>query len=187
MKMKHHKPLRILFLTIHHISLAFVSFTASYLFTLQLFKITGTYSVFRLYFISLCLGFVFALVIWWFEHRKPLRNNLSLRDSTIRICNALDRLIIGDFEVFLEKVNNDFFPELAEHINKLAKDLRVREYKREESLVAKSQEIQSYLTSIKRYTDLLKNENSPKEECVHYLEISKSEAQKLWTIGEDLI
>jgi signal transduction histidine kinase len=112
------------------------------------------------------------------------------RENMFRpIIEALERIAGGDFSVRLEDEAGDhqMVGELARSVNKMALELDQMENMRQEFVSNVSHEIQSPLTSIHGFAQVLKNDGLSPEERHHYLGIIENESTRLSRITEDLL
>jgi signal transduction histidine kinase len=105
------------------------------------------------------------------------------------IIEAMERIARGDFSVRLEDEIGDhqMVGELARSVNNMALELDQMENMRQEFVSNVSHEIQSPLTSIRGFTQALKNDLLSPEERHHYLGIIENESTRLSRITEDLL
>ena len=105
------------------------------------------------------------------------------------IIDALERIAAGDFSVRLDDdfEENQIVSKLANSVNKMALELDQLENMRQEFISNVSHEIQSPLTSIRGFAEVLENELLSPEERHHYLGIIKAESARLSRITEDLL
>jgi signal transduction histidine kinase len=100
---------------------------------------------------------------------------------------ALDRIAHGDFDVFIDPKNYGPFSEVVDGVNKMASELGLMERLRQEFISNVSHEIQSPLTSISGFAELLKNELLTSEQKNHYLEIIETESRRLSSLSDNLL
>jgi two-component system, OmpR family, phosphate regulon sensor histidine kinase PhoR len=104
------------------------------------------------------------------------------------IIQALERIARGDFSIQLgEEYDNGRWNELAISVNKMARQLGQMENMRQEFVSNVSHEIQSPLTSIRGFAQVLQDENLTIQERKHYLEIIETESMRLSRIADDLL
>jgi len=102
---------------------------------------------------------------------------------------AINRISNGDFKV---KVKSDFgdnksLNELVQNINKMASDLDQMEKMKQEFISNVSHEIQSPLTSIRGFAQVLKNDKLSYEDKLHYLNIIENESKRLSKLSDNLL
>lgn len=114
------------------------------------------------------------------------RNTAGLFDSII---NAQKKIAGGDFNVNLDKNTEEMGPfgELVESVNDMASELSKIEKMRQEFISNVSHEIQSPLTSIRGFTQALRNDNISLENKLHYLDIIEAESTRLSKLSENLL
>jgi signal transduction histidine kinase len=104
------------------------------------------------------------------------------------ITDALSKISRGDFTVILPEMSGRHpLSELTSSINKMARELGSIEQMRQDFVSNVSHEIQSPLTSITGFAELLKDENLPEEKRLHYLEIIETESKRLSSLSENLL
>lgn len=150
------------------------------------FTFTGRPPELVAYLISMLLGFVLAwLGAWLFAligRRRP-GNSERIGDD---ILNALDRISRGDFTARVTPARG-MLSEVAESVNKMAEELGGVEQHRQEFISNVSHEIQSPLTSIAGFTELLRSGDMDEATRTHYLDIISSEAQRLSKLSDNLL
>jgi signal transduction histidine kinase len=105
------------------------------------------------------------------------------------ILAALETIAKGDFSIRLDNnfQDNEIAGELVNKVNKMAIELDQMETMRQEFISNVSHEIQSPLTSIRGFAQVLENDQLSVEERHHYLDIVKAESTRLSRITEDLL
>ena len=88
------------------------------------------------------------------RYSKNLREHHGMQSQLL---NALTRIAQGDFDVFVDIEDNFVYSDIAEGINKIAKELGSMEQLRQDFISNVSHEIQSPLTSIRGFAAILKN------------------------------
>ena len=134
---------------------------------------------FVLYF-SACLAF---LAVQRRRHGRPggHRHFHAFRELT----DALDRIAAGDFDVSLDAAGGR--NELAEKVNRMAQRLSSMEHMRQDFVSNVSHEIQSPLTSIRGFAELLKNDGAPAEERRRYAAVIEAEVSRLSRLSDNLL
>lgn len=114
------------------------------------------------------------------------RNTAGLFDSII---NAQKKIAGGDFNINLDKNIEGMGPfgELVESVNDMASELIKIEKMRQEFISNVSHEIQSPLTSIRGFTQALRNDNISLENKLHYLDIIEAESTRLSKLSDNLL
>lgn len=159
-----------------------------------LFRFTGKPGDFISYMISavlglLVLGGVIKLGInMYYRHHDPAKiphnKRLQVMDQTI---DALNRISRGDFSVLIPIDDHDPLSELAESVNKMAKELGSMENLRQDFISNVSHEIQSPLTSISGFAALLKSDKITETQRTHYIEVIENEARRLSKLSDNLL
>ena len=111
------------------------------------------------------------------------------RNAFEPVIEALERIARGDFSVHLpdEYNNNPVVGKLTDSVNKMALELHQWEAMRQEFISNVSHEIQSPLTSIRGFAQVLEDDQLTAEERHHYLGIIEDESRRLSRITEDLL
>jgi len=121
-------------------------------------------------------------------HNKHHGRSNSFRNRLLdETLEALNRIASGDFSVMLETSEYDPLSELAESVNKMARELGSMENLRQDFISNVSHEIQSPLTSISGFTALLKNDGISPEQRMHYLDVIETEAKRLSKLSDNLL
>ncbi len=166
---------------------------AGYALSSFLFSIAGSPAAWAVHLISAVVGFgifagVAALVSFhvthsprWKEHNRRQGGFLA---ETVDVLNRIAR---GDFDVSVPTHERDPFPELAESINKMARELGTMETMRQDFISNVSHEIQSPLTSIGGFAALLKSDALTPEQRAHYIEVIESESRRLSKLSDNLL
>ncbi len=117
------------------------------------------------------------------------KSHSSWNDFYEQIFNAIDSIANGDFSVGITNKNkhNHVFDELADKVNNMARQLKSMEDMRQEFVANVSHEIQTPLTSIKGFADLLSSDDLSKEEKKSYVEIIQKESMRLSTLSNNLL
>ena len=106
-------------------------------------------------------GFVSLILLWvvsWITMRVIGRSNRKRDFGALHeAIEALNRVAHGDFSVLVPVGEHDPFSELAESVNKMARELGTMESLRQDFISNVSHEIQSPLTSITGFAALLRN------------------------------
>ena len=169
-------------------------FAAGYGLMLLIFSLTGRPEEFWTHIISgmlaLCIFLLFMRIFVWIHNRS---HSLNKRHNDLRnvfldkTIEAMDRIAHGDFSVLLPVDDQGPFSELAESINKMAKELGSMENLRQDFISNVSHEIQSPLTSISGFAALLKNETISPQQREHYIEVIETEAKRLSKLSDNLL
>ncbi len=129
-----------------------------------------------------CASTIFRLAASRYPNR--IRQHQSMHTQLL---NAMTRISRGDFDVFIEPRDDLFHDDLAEGINKIAKELGSMEQLRQDFISYVSHEIQSPLTSIGGFAALLKNDGLTAAQKNHYLGIIEAETKRLSALSDNLL
>ncbi len=168
-------------------------FTAGYGLSRLVFCVTGTPSALVSNIISAQAGFLLFTIAMRFmmlygkrrlgrSHLDKIRSGL-LNDTL----EALDRIAHGDFSVLIQVDEHNPFSEVAESVNKMARELGSMEKLRQDFISDVSHEIQSPLTSISGFAALLKSDTLTGEQRAHYIDVIETEARRLSKLSENLL
>ena len=104
-----------------------------------------------------------------------------------KLTSATKLLSNGDFNVNLDITRHDELGELSLSFLQMARKLEQVDDRRKEFISNISHDIQSPLSNIKAYTDLLENESISREDRVHYVSIINDEIRRLSTLTKQLL
>ncbi|MDF2567027.1 MAG: two-component sensor histidine kinase [Oscillospiraceae bacterium] len=158
-----------------------------------LFELTGKPAELVSYLISAIMGFLIfvgiaKLASEIFSRTKYGRKHNLMRhqffDSTLEALNKISR---GDFNISITINEHDPFSELAESVNKMARELSSMESQRQDFISNVSHEIQSPLTSISGFAALLKSDSLTKQQREHYIEVIETESKRLSKLSDNLL
>lgn len=164
-----------------------------YVISLLLFHWTGKPMAFFSYLISTAIGIavfagfarLVAVIISHTKHgREHTQNRHRFLENTIE---ALDRISRGDFNISIAIEEHDPFSEVAESVNKMARELSSMETQRQDFISNVSHEIQSPLTSISGFAALLKSGSLTKQQRAHYIEVIETESRRLSKLSDNLL
>jgi signal transduction histidine kinase len=166
------------------------AFAIGYPASILLFRFTGTPVEPFAHIVSALLGIV-ALgmftrlfwLIWGGWHGKKFPGDPFMAD----ILAALNRIASGDFNVLLPVDAHSPFEEMAESVNKMARELGSMEKLRQDFISDVSHEIQSPLTSISGFAALLRQEGVSPQEIDHYAAIIETESRRLSKLSANLL
>ena len=137
------------------------------------------------------IGLIFLYIwvrlvgLWWIKfNRHHKGHNRNLISETMV---ALDRIASGDFNVLIETQRHHPYNLLIQRINKMAQELRSMEHLRQDFISNVSHEIQSPLTSISGFAELLKNDDLQTDQRLHYISIIEAESKRLSKLSENLL
>ncbi|NRD77363.1 HAMP domain-containing histidine kinase [Bacillus sp. BRMEA1] len=103
------------------------------------------------------------------------------------LTKATKSLSNGDFNVKLDVTRHDELGELSHSFLRMARKLEQMDEMRKEFISNISHDIQSPLSNIKGYTDLLEIDSISKEERVQYVSIINGEITRLSTLTKQLL
>ncbi|CAM3862313.1 sensor histidine kinase [Mesobacillus thioparans] len=104
-----------------------------------------------------------------------------------KLTTATKSLSNGDFNVELEITRHDELGELSHSFLRMARRLEQMEDMRKEFISNISHDIQSPLSNIRAYTNLLENKSVSEEESGHYFSIINGEIRRLSTLTKQLL
>ncbi|MBS4213580.1 MULTISPECIES: HAMP domain-containing sensor histidine kinase [Neobacillus] len=116
-----------------------------------------------------------------------LINTKYLVKPISNLTKATKSLANGDFNVELDSTRHDELGELSDSFSRMARKLAQMEDMRKEFISNISHDIQSPLSNIKGYTNLLENQSLSKEEREQYLSIINGEISRLSTLTKQLL
>lgn len=169
------------------------AFAAGYFLTMLIYKIIGHPSELVSYVLSGLISlavlalecFVFFFIV---RHAQQGKEYDWLYDSSFEIVsNALRRIARGDFNVFLNPKDLGQYNNFAYSINTMAKELGSMEALRQDFVSNVSHEIQSPLTSIRGYMELVENDATTPAQRKHYSEVIKAECDWLSQLSSNLL
>jgi two-component system phosphate regulon sensor histidine kinase PhoR len=166
-----------------------ICFWLSSLLTSFVFHYTGTPAKPWPYIITGLLGlYIFAagvkIIVDLHGKKHSRRGRSSMFDETL---DAMKRIAQGDFSVVMKVNKHDPFSELAETVNKMAQELGSMENLRQDFIANVSHEIQSPLTSISGFAQLLRSKEITEEERSHYIDIIETESKRLSRLSDNLL
>ncbi|MDR0504868.1 MAG: HAMP domain-containing histidine kinase [Bifidobacteriaceae bacterium] len=152
-----------------------------------IFKHTGQPSALVAYLISVALGivvmlaliFIFGLLMRFHPDRRIYFGQ--------EILDAMSRMAQGDFAIRLRRQERHPLSEIIDGVNQLAADLGDLEEHRQNFVSAVSHEIQSPLTSISGFAQLLKQSQLDEATRTHYLDVITQETQRLSELSDNLL
>ncbi|HHW36612.1 MAG TPA: HAMP domain-containing histidine kinase [Bacillales bacterium] len=103
------------------------------------------------------------------------------------LTTATKSLSNGDFNVAFEITRHDELGELSQSFLRMARKLEQMDDMKKEFISNISHDIQSPLSNIKGYINLLENKNISQEERSHYVSIINSEIRRLSTLTKQLL
>ncbi|MDR3322153.1 MAG: HAMP domain-containing histidine kinase [Synergistaceae bacterium] len=160
------------------------SFAAGYGLSELIFKLTGRPPEMWAHIASGSIGLLLLMTIHMIIYGNHHAWGKRLLAETI---DAFDRIASGDFDVFIQPKKYGHFGELVDKINKMASELGSMEHLRQEFISNVSHEIQSPLTSIRGFAELLKKGDLPGELKNHYLDVIEAESRRLSSLSDNLL
>ncbi len=161
-------------------------FLTSYLYKIMSFRPPLLVSEF----INTLLGLLFTgLIVGGISKLARAQGWMPEMNVFAPILDAMERIAAGDFSVRLDNdfEENQIVSKLANSVNKMVLELDQLENMRQEFISNVSHEIQSPLTSIRGFAQVLENDHLSPEERHHYLSIIGAESARLSRITEDLL
>ena len=168
-------------------------FAAGYGLSLLIFRLTGTPSALVSHILTGILGVMLfteglRLLIAAVGRRTGRPHLDKIRNGVMAdTLEALDRIAHGDFSVLIRVDEHNPFSEVAESVNKMARELGSMEKLRQDFISDVSHEIQSPLTSISGFAALLKSDMLTHEQRSHYIDIIETEARRLSRLSDNLL
>lgn len=168
------------------------AFTVGYFLTMQIFRIIGRPSELVSHVISGLLSLAVlaceCLVVFFISRytQRGKMHDMYHDNSFKAVTDAMNRIARGDFNVFLDP-NDLGFNKYIDSINTMAKELGTMETLRQDFVANVSHEIQSPLTSISGYIELLENDATPPLQRKPYFEIVKAESDRLSKLCSNLL
>jgi two-component system phosphate regulon sensor histidine kinase PhoR len=117
-----------------------------------------------------------------------IRRNFMHTKELTDILDAMNKIAQGDFTAFVvtDDEHNPYF-EVADSVNKMARELGSLEKLRQDFISNVSHEIQSPLTSINGYASLLKRDGIGPDLITHYATIIETESKRLSKLSDNLL
>lgn len=167
--------------------------TLGYILSTLLFQLIGKPIEIISYIFSVIMGMLLfsgaariSAVI--FSHTKYVReHNLTRHQFLDSTLEALNKISQGDFNISIAVHENDPFSEVAESVNKMARELSSMESQRQDFISNVSHEIQSPLTSISGFAALLKSDLLTRQQREHYIDIIETESKRLSKLSDNLL
>jgi signal transduction histidine kinase len=166
-----------------------LTFAAGYGVTSLIYRFTGRPAELIAHVLSgiagiLILSLVIGISRIIFSRTKmPDRHNSAYN----RLLEALQQISQGNFDVILDPKDADSHHQFAEAINEMAKNLGSLETMRQDFISNVSHEIQSPLTSIGGFAELLQKDGLSAEERRHYAAVIEAESKRLSSLSENLL
>lgn len=173
---------------------ALLSLTCGYYICTFIFSQSGINHSYLLYiaqsFVSVVIFFVgweIYLELHWRFTRKKRKFDLSRSQVLSGAIEAINKMASGDFNVFVKTNELDPFNEVADEVNRMAKELGSLEKMRQDFISDVSHEIQSPLTSISGFAALLRKGNLSESQISRYANIIEAESKRLSKLSENLL
>lgn len=158
-----------------------------------LFSAAGYFPAWVVHLVSAAAGFgiftgIVAIVSFYLTHSAHWQEHHRWQGGLLEeAVDVLNRIARGDFNVSVSTHDRDPFPELAQSINKMARELGSMETMRQDFISNVSHEIQSPLTSISGFAALLKQDALTPEQRTHYIDVIESESKRLSKLSDNLL
>lgn len=133
------------------------------------------------------LGWKVFIYLHWHFTNKHKRFDLSHFPILSGAIEAMNKIASGDFNVLVKTNELDPFNEVADNVNRMAKELGSLEKLRQDFISDVSHEIQSPLTSISGFAELLKKGKLSEDQISHYANIIETESKRLSKLSENLL
>jgi len=167
--------------------------TLGYVLSSLLFQLTGTPGKLLSYLIAVIIGLLLSIsvarlfTIVFSRTKYGQEHNLRRHQFLDMTLEALNKISRGDFNISIAINENDPFSQVAESVNKMARELSGMEAQRQDFISNVSHEIQSPLTSISGFAALLKSDLLSSEQRLHYIEIIETESKRLSKLSDNLL
>src|SRR5699024_8929806 len=160
------------------------AFTAGWLLAQLLFHFTGHPPALVAYLVAAVFGLLVGALASAVLARVTGRGDRHLLED-IRV--ALESIAQGNFDVHLDTGTPGPFTEVVDTVNQMAHDLGTLERQRQDFVSNVSHEIQSPLTPISGFTDLLRDPDLQAASRQRYLDIVSSECRRLSGLSDNLL
>jgi signal transduction histidine kinase len=158
-----------------------------WLVTQGVFRLTGTPPALLAFLITVAvivvLGGVVGVLVVKITGRTPRDAERVAAD----LIAALGRISHGDFDVRLPELGDDPMADLVTSVNRMARDLGDLEQQRQDFVSNVSHEIQSPLTSIGGFAELLGQPGLDEATRDHYLDVIRAETRRVSALGANLL
>lgn len=159
-------------------------FTAGWLLAQLLFHLTGQPPTLVAYLITAVLSLLVGGGVSALFARITGRGD---RHLLVDLRIALERIAQGDFDVHLDPAQPGPFTEVVATVNGMAENLGTLEQQRQDFVSNVSHEIQSPLTSISGFADLLREGHLDQATRRRYLDIITAECRRLSGLSDNLL
>ena len=161
---------------------------ASYGLTSWLYRYTGQPPEFARLIINAVLGLLLLVACFMILSRTIGRRFLHKQENAYSALRAaLAQIAQGNFDVALDPGLDDRRLNLVDDINAMARSLGTLETMRQDFVSNVSHEIQSPLTSISGFAELLQNPDLPVAERQRYARIIEVESKRLSSLSENML
>ena len=151
-----------------------------------LFRLTGRPSELAVQIVVSAVAYLLFLGIFLRLHRRRHHGGQRRGFNPFEeVADAIDRIAAGDFDVLVDSAGGRL--ELAEKVNRMARQLSSMEHMRQDFVSNVSHEIGSPLTSIRGFAELLKKEDLSPDDRIRYAEVIESESRRLSRLGDNLL
>ena len=169
-------------------SVSSLLFFIAYQITSFIYRFTGRPSEMFAQMIS-GLTVVFIIGLIWMAAQRIGNHSRGNDGMTVRnqLTDALAQISQGNFNVLLDPATLGWYHDLAEAINDMAYNLGTLETMRQDFISNVSHEIQSPLTSISGFAELLLQGDITDEQRQDYASTIKAESKRLSSLSENLL
>jgi signal transduction histidine kinase len=168
-------------------ALLLVPMMAGWLAAEALFRAVGRPAAPVAHLVAVALGLCLCGLIAFCASVADRRAQPNRWTSGKRLLEVLDRIRQGDFNVRIENPGRGPFTDVVESVNAMARDLGTLEQQRQDFISSVSHEIQSPLTSIKGFAELLREPGLDQATREHYLDVIAAECRRLSALGSNLL
>lgn len=165
----------------------FAALSVGWLATQGILRLTGHPPRLVEYLLAIAVTIVLAAIVVGTVSKITGRGPTDRQDVAADVVAALDRLSHGDFDVRLTTNDHEPFAELIRSLNQTASQLGDLEQQRQDFISNVSHEIQSPLTSISGFAELLRRDDLDAATRRHYLDIILAETKRVSTLGDNLL
>jgi signal transduction histidine kinase len=166
-------------------------FAVAYFLTAFTYQATGQQPpVFIVQMINSLLGLVLSIAIFGIAGYLMRSRQWAQQLSAFKpIFDAMQQIAQGDFSIRLENAfqDNPLITELTNNVNHMALELNQMERMRQEFISNVSHELQSPLTAIRGFAQVLQNDQVSAADRRQYLAIIETESTRLSRLTENLL
>jgi two-component system, OmpR family, phosphate regulon sensor histidine kinase PhoR len=175
------------YIQLRNLVLTVLALAAGWWITEAVFSFTGHPPALAAYLISIAVTILLAGSTAFIGGRLTGRQNDDPSRVWTDLGDALDRIARGDFSVRVQQPRSGMLTELVESVNNMAAGLGSVEQQRQEFISNVSHEIQSPLTSIAGFADLLRDGDLDDATRAHYLDVIRAETSRLSKLSDNLL